>query len=574
MTRLPIILLALFLSFSSVAGVYPKADFSSPRKTMLYFLKTMKGYKQGDQSGLRLATQALNLSSLDNASRVISGELAAKRLINTLDRIEYIDISKIPDNTNDLKIWIYKQERIVTAIGEKLLEISIAPNKDGQWKFTPITIDTIHEFEKTVANNEVAKGVIELKSWKSRLKSYFPAWTAERSFILLNGQWFALITLMFLGIVFEKIVRSIILIRITQFFSKRNIPFIEIKSKFLSAQGVFFFSGFWLFGLKFLELPDTILSTLMRLGIVSFTVASVFTTSQVVDVICQFLESKAKISENKFDDVLVPLIRKTAKFFVFAIGLIFIGDSLTLDMKNILAGLGIGGIAFALAAKDTISNLFGSLTVLIDRPFSIGDSVTIDGKIEGIVTEVGLRSTKIRTFYDSIISVPNGALINVHIDNLGKRNYRRYTTSIGLQYDTPAEKIEAFCEGIRQIILAHKWTRKDSFHVYFNNMGGSSLDILLYLFWQVPDRSAELQERHRLLIDILRLGKELEVDFAFPTQTLHIYNEEHAQKGPLDMPYLEKGKVAANEITSHPLSTKTHRSSADAESFKENEISL
>ena len=574
MSRITIFLLASLLTISSFANSYPASDFSSPRKTMNYFLKTMKGFKKGDDEGLKLATRALNLSALDQSTRDISGELAAKRLINTLDRLERIDIQKIPNSMGKNKLWIYKRERLMRSNGETYLEISIGLDENKQWKFTPKTIETIYDFEKEVSSNKVVEGVIELTSWNTKLKALFPAWTAKRSFVLLNGQWFALIALVFFGLIFEKVIRSIILSKVKSIFKKNDIPFLTVKSNFLSAQGIFFFSAFWIFGLKFLELSDNIYSLLHRIGIVAFTVASVFTVSQLVDVICQFLEVKARDSENKFDDVLVPLIRKTAKFVIFSIGLIFIGDSLTLDMKNILAGLGIGGIAFALAAKDTISNLFGSLTVLLDRPFSIGDWVLIDGKIEGTVVEVGLRSTRIKTFYDSLISVPNGTLINVHIDNLGKRTYRRYNTKIALQYDTPPQKVEAFCEGVRQIILAHKWTRKDYFHVYFNGMGDSSLDILVYLFWQVPDWSAELQERHRLLIDILRLGKELGVDFAFPTQTLHMYNEEHREKHDTDFVALNHGKDLAKEITSAPMSTQFHRSGVNGENFVHNEVSL
>lgn len=574
MTKITIILFISMLSFGSMANSYPAADFSSPRKTMNYFLKTMKGFKQGDQKGLTLATRALDLSIYDQATKKVSAELAAKRLINTLDRLEYIKISNIPENMGDQDVWIYKKERIVSTSGNIELEISIGKDSNKLWKFTPKTLATIHNFEREVLKSDVAKGVIELTSWKIKVKSFFPAWTARKSFLILNGQWFALVGLIFFGLIFEKLMRSIILARITNFFTKRNIPFIEIKSKFISAQGIFFFSSFWLFGLEHLELEHEVYRTLLRFGIVGFTVASVFTTSQIVDVICQYLEEKAKNSANKFDDILVPLIRKTTKFLVFSIGIIFVGDSLTLDMKNILAGLGIGGIAFALAAKDTISNLFGSLTVLIDRPFSIGDWVLIDNKIEGTVVEVGLRSTRIRTFYDSLISVPNGSLVNVHIDNLGKRTYRRYNTSIALQYDTAPEKIEAFCEGVRQIILAHKWTRKDYFHVYFNSMGSSSLDVMVYLFWKVPDWSAELQERHRLLIDILRLGNELGVEFAFPTQTVHLFNEEHKASDKIEFNTLDKGMELASSITSNPMSTKVHRSGVQERNFKENEISL
>jgi MscS family membrane protein len=191
--------------------------------------------------------------------------------------------------------------------------------------------------------------------------------------------------------------------------------------------------------------------------------------------------------------------------------------------------MGIAGLGVSLAAKDTISNLFGSLTVLLDRPFRIGDWVNIDNGIEGTVEEVGLRSCRIRTFYNSLITIPNGMLTNAHIDNYGMRQFRRYSTNLGVQYDTPVEKIEAFCEGIREIIRKHPHTRKDYYHVYLNGLGASSLNILLYVFFITPDWADELKERHRLIMDILRLGKEMGIQFAFPTQTLHMIPGENTK---------------------------------------------
>jgi len=159
------------------------------------------------------------------------------------------------------------------------------------------------------------------------------------------------------------------------------------------------------------------------------------------------------------------------------------------------------GLAFALAAKDTVENLFGSVTVLIDRPFQIGDGVVIDD-LEG--------------------TVPNSRLVNTAVDNLGARRYRRLKCMIGVQYDTNPERLDAFCEGIRELIRLHPYTRKDYYMVYFNEFSDSSLNVLLYVFFETPDWATELRERHRLLVDIVRLARRLGVGFAFPTRTLHL----------------------------------------------------
>jgi MscS family membrane protein len=172
-----------------------------------------------------------------------------------------------------------------------------------------------------------------------------------------------------------------------------------------------------------------------------------------------------------------------------------------------------------------VSNLFGSLTLLFDRPFQIGDWIQI-GSVDGSVESVGMRSTRVRTFYNSLITIPNSELTTATIDNYGARQYRRFKTDIGVQYDTTPEQIEAFCEGIRELIRRHPYTRKDYYHVYLNTFGASSLNILLYCFLDTPEWSTELRERERLMLDIMKLARELGVQFAFPTQTLHMFKEE------------------------------------------------
>ncbi len=395
------------------------------------------------------------------------------------------------------------------------------------------------------------------------IEDYLPKWSHHKFFILTNGQWIGLFCIILAGIILEKLVRVYFGKFTIAVLNKRKITTFskDLEKKVTFPMGIMTFSGIWIIAVRALGLENEQLSMFLRMGYVLFTCGSVMTAHQLVDVLCLYFEKKAEDSDNKFDDILVPLIRKTAKFFVLAIGIIFIGDSLTLDMKGILTGLGIGGLAFALAAKDTISNLFGSLTVLLDRPFRIGDWVLLDGKIEGTVVEVGLRSTRLRTFYNSVITVPNGQLTNIHIDNFGMREYRRFKTTVGVQYDTSPEKLEAFCEGIRQIIINHEYTRKDYFHVYFSNFGSSSLDILVYVFWRVPDWATELNEKHRLLIDILRLGNQMDISFAFPTRTLHLFNEEQQNiSEPNINNFHQWGQNQATEITNNSISLKNHKS--------------
>ncbi|MCA9297555.1 MAG: mechanosensitive ion channel, partial [Phycisphaerales bacterium] len=151
--------------------------------------------------------------------------------------------------------------------------------------------------------------------------------------------------------------------------------------------------------------------------------------------------------------------------------------------------------------------------------------------------------------YNSLVVVPNALLVRATVDNYGQRQYRRYKTHLALTYDTPPDRIDAFCEGVRELIRAHPYTRKDYYHVYLHQMGASSLDILIYMFHDCPDWSVELRERHRLLTDILRLAAHLEVSFAFPTQTLHLERGTDEPLPALDGDPLTVGRGAARIVT-------------------------
>ncbi len=239
------------------------------------------------------------------------------------------------------------------------------------------------------------------------------------------------------------------------------------------------------------------------------------------NVISDYFYEHTSKTESKLDFQLVPLIRKTAKIFVLVFGILLVLQNQGINVASLLAGLGLGGLAFALAARDTLANFFGSLTIFLDKPFVVGDWVKT-AEIEGTVEEVGFRSTRVRTFHNSLVSVPNAKLADAEIDNLGLRQYRRVKTTLSLTYSTTPEQMEAFVEGIKAIIQATPQMRKDFYEVHFYDYGSHSLDVLVYCFLEVPTWSDEMQQRHNFFIEIMRLAKDVGVEFAFPTRTLHV----------------------------------------------------
>ncbi len=293
--------------------------------------------------------------------------------------------------------------------------------------------------------------------------------------------------------------------------------------------------------IRLLQLPISTVYwiTLLLNAAKPFIVTVIF--YKLVDVLSMYMTKVAEKTPSTLDDQLVPLVRKTLKAFVIIVGVLFIlKEGLQVDIVPFLTGLSIGGLAFALAAQDTIKNFFGSLMIFIDKPFQVGDWIT-SGDVDGTVEEVGFRSTRVRTFRNSLMYIPNGVIADRTIDNHGLRKYRRFYTQITITYDTPPELVEVFVDGLKKIVINHPKTRKDYYNIYFNNLSSYSLEIMFYVFFEVPTWPEELQTREDLLLSIMRLANELGVRFAFPTQTLHM--ETFPEKKGL-MPTYEDGKMA------------------------------
>ncbi len=215
----------------------------------------------------------------------------------------------------------------------------------------------------------------------------------------------------------------------------------------------------------------------------------------------------------------MPWIKKTV-FTVFVVfGVLMIAQSLGANVRAFLAGLGIGGLAFALAAQDTLANLFASVVVAVDQPFKIGEFVQI-GSFSGLVEDIGLRSTKLRALDKSLIVMPNKTVASESVVNLSRFLQRRTEQVIGLTYDTSAEQMEAIVEDFRRIILGEPGIDPASVLVFFRDYNASSLDIWVVYVALSPDFQKYMQMRQRLNLAFMRAVQVRGLSFAFPTQTV------------------------------------------------------
>ncbi len=506
-------------------AVVADPDLASPQATLRTFLSRTN---EDDKSG---ATKCLDLTG----KAPDKNEAYVFKLKAIIDRMGWIELEAIPpasDNPEGFSIGS-QMDHLLGKEKADADRITIIRGDGVNWRFSAATVDSIDELYGRWKGREVAEGVEESlmqETWGLWLEQQFPASLHEVHFLLPDYQWISLMALILLGFVADLVVRICL-----QQMTKTWFRVVMADKDFVLPAGLWKPVGLltqslvWYCGTTLIGLPDLAMILLLVAMKLFAVVAAIWTAFLFINLLSSYLARKALTTDTKFDDLLIPLLSKSLKIFAVCVGVITCAQTFSIPISGLLGGLGLGGMAIALASKDAVSNVFGSLTVLVDRPFEVGDWIVTEG-VEGSVETVGFRSTRVRTFYNSVITVPNAQLTTATVDNMGRRQFRRIKTMLGVQYDTTPEQIDAFCEGIRELIRRHPYTRKDYYHVYFNQFSGSSLDILLYCFLECPDWSVELRERHRLFCDILRLAQELRVEFAFPTQTLHMFSEQATTK--------------------------------------------
>ena len=247
----------------------------------------------------------------------------------------------------------------------------------------------------------------------------------------------------------------------------------------------------------------------------------------LVQLLDERMRRWASATESTIDDMLAPLVGKTLRIFIGAIGAVMVLQNLTgIQIGPLLASLGIGGLAVALAAKDTIGNFFGTLTILFDKPFQVGERIVIEGQ-DGTVESVGFRSTRIRTLAGHLVSIPNEKVVNSTLDNISRRPNIRWLTQIGLPYDTPPAKVERAVEILRELLADHEGMQPDwPPRVYFNGFNDWSLNITVVLWYHPPDLWAYQAWLQATCLQIMRRFAAEGIEFAFPSQTVYLAGDE------------------------------------------------
>lgn len=272
--------------------------------------------------------------------------------------------------------------------------------------------------------------------------------------------------------------------------------------------------------LKVLKFSPATDRTLGYLYTAAFSLVIFWACLRAFDALLDHLHSVAREKKSGLAPFM-PWIKKTLFSIVFVFGVLMIAQSLGANVRAFLAGLGIGGLAFALAAQDTLANIFGSVVVAIDQPFKIGESITV-GAHSGTVEDIGLRSTKLRRPDRSLVVIPNRTVANEAIVNNSRFTARRVEQVFGLTYDAKPDQLEAIVQDIRTLIESQPEVNAPDTQVWFRDFNASSLDLWVAYVVKDPDFTKHMAVRQRLNLAIMRAVEARGLQFAFPTQTLHV----------------------------------------------------
>jgi MscS family membrane protein len=271
---------------------------------------------------------------------------------------------------------------------------------------------------------------------------------------------------------------------------------------------------------KVLKLSPTLDGLLLDLFRIAFPAVIFWGIIKAISAIVDHLGEVAREKDMGIAAFL-PLIKRTVIIVFILLAALTIIQSFGYDVKTFLAGLGIGGLAFALAAQDTLTNLFGSFVIAIDRPFHVGDSVQIGAHV-GTVEDIGMRSTRLRTPSRTLIAIPNKTVASDAITNFTRMPQRRVDQTISLNYDTKPEQMEGILADLRALLKSDPEVHQQTVIVNFTSYAASSLDIQIAYFASNPDWTKHLELRERINLKIMRAVAARGLAFAFPTQTIQL----------------------------------------------------
>lgn len=499
-----IIGLFLISPFFLFVGLSAQSDttFSTPHATVYNHLF----YLQADSYQPIKSSESFDLKIAEKDRRNLAVKL--KQILDGQGL--FVHMSKVPEKSDFTDSLSNK--KLYYLFPEELPQVFVEFKK-GRWQYGEETVQSINYLHKKTYPMGTSY-LLKLVAGKS-----------EKQFLGLNTwQYFGILALLLIGSIVFLILRLLLrpILRkignMSLHIPLENTKLLNRTTRVLSLLIVFILIKYIF---PVLQLPVK-WNMFIKKGLeIIITVFVALLVLRVMDYVVNYFRSLADRTESKMDNQLIPIVSQIFKLVVIIAASLQILHLVNVNITALIAGISIGGLALALAAKDTVGNLIGSLMIFLDKPFQIGDYIEI-GSVGGTVVEVGFRSTRIQTKDTSIISIPNGSIANTTLINKGVRVFRLFETTLGVTYDTPPDLIEIFVQGLIQLANEHPKVAKEDYYIHMQGLGDSSLNVLFRVYLKTTSFAEEMALKEELLLTILKMAEKLGVRFAFPSTTVYI----------------------------------------------------
>jgi MscS family membrane protein len=477
---------------------------------------SIKGYFKAARNGdFERAAEYLDLRNLPRGLHKSQGPQLARQLKVALDRSLWVDLELVsdkPEGYTDDGLPPYRDSLGRIKTPEKTVNILLqrVPREDGVqiWKISNSTVAEIpllyehfgyDPFEEHLAH---IFPDVQFLGWQLWQWAMFVIFVALAYVAALLPTWIA-------GILLRR--------RETQ-MSRQVAEFVTGPCRIV-VWFLLIYTGVHLIG------PSTTVRSIMRAGTI-MTIALTWAALRLVNLLIDWWNERLRRKEHEEAIVLLRPARNAIKIAIVLFAALMWLDNIGFRVSTLLAGLGVGGIAIALAAQDTIKNFIGSIMILLDKPYNVGQRIVVKGH-DGVVEEIGLRSTKMRLLTGHQTTIPNEEMARVDIENIGRRPHIRRLTNITIPYDTPLAKVEKAVKIIEDTLENHEGMDPEfPPRVYFNEFNPDSLNIIMLYWYHPPDYWAFLAFNQRVNTQIMQEFEKEGINFAFPTTRTYLTQDD------------------------------------------------
>ena len=497
--------------------VNPNANLklANPRDTMRTFIEQ---YDRWKKNGKTHVLSTMNLSAVDPAIWEWQAPLLSYYLLGAINRISEVVYQEIPNDPKSKKPYVH--------FHHPLGDIVIAPYEvEGktQWKFTPETLGTIERlFEEMedvplkVPIRMISENVLYFKL-KNLAQSISPL-LVKKFYNTALWQIALLALIVFLAGWISYFSKWFIFKIVKRFYLTKRWTDEMITLRFLRPVQILTFGLLLLYGAHQLGLSDFLFAIIKTFTHLLIVMSVAWILFELIDIIIALFKIRAKRKALEVDDIFLSIISSILRIGVIIAAIFMVAEIMGIPYKTVVAGLGIGGLAFAIAAKDTIANFFGSAIIIADRPFKTGDKIKIGSDI-GIITNVGIRSTRIRTIYDTVLTVPNNRITQEMIDNYTERDAMRVDTEFFLSLNTNKEILDDLDTAIAKFLKENKSV--DTTKIILtgvNDYTKRGISFGLSFFVKASNDMEYSDIRHHIVTNLAQIIKEKEIEMVMIKQ--------------------------------------------------------